>query len=77
MITIQKLRADRTFDVDVLRTVKNGKAFYFIKRENDSKFIRISKAVYLELDSLFQCSFNLLTKIDKETVKHFKSMSLI
>lgn len=77
MITIQTLKADRTFEIDILRTAKNGKAFYFIKRENDSKFIRISKKTYLEIDLLFSYSVSFFTKIEGKAVRHFKSMSLI
>lgn len=77
MITIQTLKADLVFSVDVLRTVKNGKAYYFIKLEDTNKFIRISKATYLELDSLFKCTCNLITKIEGNIVKHYKTMSLI
>ena len=77
MITIQSLKAERVFSVDVLRTVKNGKAFYFIKLEDSKKFIRISKKTYLEIDLLLSYSSNLMTRIEGKTVRHFKTLSVI
>ena len=50
MITVQTLRSLTPCSVEVLKTVKNGKTYYYLKTEADSKFSRISKTVYQSLD---------------------------
>jgi hypothetical protein len=77
MITVQTLRSMTPCSIEVLKTVKNGKAYYYLKTESDSKFSRISKAVYHSLDLFSQSSCNFFTEVRGDTCKQFKSMFLI
>lgn len=77
MITVQTLRSLTPCSVEVLKTVKNGKSYYYLKTEADSKFSRISKAVYQSLDLFSQSSYSFYTEVKGDVCKQFKSMTLI
>lgn len=62
---------------EFLETIKNDKRFYFMKKNNDLKFTRVSPA-FFETYSLFlqlkNCQYcNSLTKIKKNKIQHFHS----
>ena len=77
MITIQTLRSMTPCSVEVLKTVKNGKSYYYLKTESDRKFNRISKTVYQSLDLFSQSSYSFYTEVKEGVCKQFKSMTLI